>query len=56
MLVHQYYDKDAGWCKEKEDLVFEPEKLIGSSIVVMGIMSIHGKMLWNARFGDYPPE
>jgi hypothetical protein len=56
MLINECYDKDTGWCRSEEEVKFKPEKLINTSIVVIGILSSTGRLTWNAKFGNYSPE
>jgi hypothetical protein len=57
MLVNQYYDQDYGWSRGDKEVNYRPESMIEQSIVILGLYSMEGDLLWDARYGNYaPPE
>jgi hypothetical protein len=55
MLVNENYDCETGWARGDKEIIFHHESLIAQSIVILGLLSGTGELLWDARFGDYSP-
>jgi hypothetical protein len=56
LIIHQHFDKAFAWSTDGNAISFKPEDLIDSSIVILGLLSIKGDLLWDTKYGNYSAE